>query len=517
MMPRMKQKLHRWTTHIPIRWRLTLISLGLFTVLLSGLGTIILLMSEQALLNNQIAALHNEALLAVKGLRNHPFVLSKPPGPPEGQLSPSLQSAVVVLAERLTSSNADAIVLSPNGTVLVPSNDFPLAPSPIRLSAAEIHQAMTDDSEGSKLVRDAHKQRQLVALIPLVNDHQTVAILQISTPTATIDEFITTLRFILLLGVGGALSIAIALTFPLIGTALRPLVEIERTSRYIAEERALSMRLCPPATNDEIGRLTLSFNQMVEQLETAFKRQEQFVSDASHELRTPLTVLRGSLEMLLIGVDRGDIETSRRLARSMSSEVLRMQRLVEDLLALTRLDESKRMVREDVVGVRVIIDTVYDQAQQLAHGQDIRSDVVADICSVRADPDRLQQILLNIVENAVKYTPPNGCVKLTACNGVEHTVVIEVRDTGKGIPAEALPHVFDRFYRVDSARSRRVGGSGLGLAIAKELIEAQGGTITIDSVVGQGTTVTIRLRAVTDDVVVAQQSPVISFDNDDDG
>jgi two-component system, OmpR family, sensor kinase len=508
MMGRMKQKLNKWTTHIPIRWRLTLISLGLFTVLLSGLGTVILLMSEQALLNNQIDALHNEALLAVKGLRNHPFVLSKPPGPPEGQLSPTLLSSLIVLAERLTSSNSDAIILSPSGTVIVPSNDFPLAPMPIRLSPTEIHQAMTADSEGSKLVRDAHKLRQLVVLIPLVNDHQTVAILQISTPTSTIDEFITTLRFILLLGVGGALSIAIALTFPLIGTALRPLVEIERTSRYIAEERALSMRLCAPATNDEIGRLTLSFNQMVEQLEMAFKRQKQFVSDASHELRTPLTVLRGSLEMLLIGVDRGDIDTARRLARSMSSEVLRMQRLVEDLLALTRLDEGKRAVREDIVNVRSIIDKVYDQAQQLARGQDIRSDVAANIFSVRADPDRLQQILLNIVENAVKYTATDGCVKLVACNGVENTVVIEVRDNGKGIPAEALPHVFDRFYRVDSARSRiapqRVGGSGLGLAIAKELIEAQGGTITIDSTIGQGTTVTIRLRAVMNDVEVAE-------------
>jgi signal transduction histidine kinase len=166
------------------------------------------------------------------------------------------------------------------------------------------------------------------------------------------------------------------------------------------------------------------------------------------------------------------------------------------------------MVREDVVNVRAIIDKVYDQAQQLARGQDIRSDVAANISSVCADPDRLQQILLNIVENAVKYTATDGCVKLIACNGVENMVVIEVRDNGKGIPAEALPHVFDRFYRVDSARSRvasqRVGGSGLGLAIAKELIEAQGGTITIDSIVGQGTTVTIRLRAVTDEVEVTR-------------
>jgi len=490
----MKQRLQEVTERIPIRWRLTLISLGLITVLLSGLGFVVLFTAERALLNNQAEALRNEGFQAVKGIKGHPFVLVPLPGPTAGHLSSELRAPLTVLAGRLTNSTTDAIILSPSGSVIISSNNLP---PPIKLSSTQIQQTLVDGNY--LLSHDARGQRQLVVLIPLASEHHTVAILQLSISTAaTIDQFITTLRFILLLGVSGALGVAIALVFPLIGAALHPLVEMERTSRRIAGG-ALSMRLAPPATNDEIGRLTLSFNQMVEQLEAVFSRQKQFVADASHELRTPLTVLRGSLEMLLMGVDRGDIETSRRLAHSMSSEVLRMQRLVEDLLALTRLDEGKMLLREDAIDIHAIIDKVYDQAQQLARGQEIHSKVAQDIPLARADADRLQQVLLNIVENALKYTSSNGYVELVAYNEGQETVLIEVRDNGKGIPASALPHVFDRFYRVDPARSRlsrHVGGNGLGLAIARELIEAQGGTITISSTFGKGTTVTIRLRAV---------------------
>lgn len=504
-----KQKLRGVSERIPIRWRLTLISLGLITVLLSGLGFVVLFSAERALLNNQAEALRVEGFqaikgLTVKGIKGHPFVFVSPPGPSVGPLPPALRGPLALLAERLTSGFTDATILSPDGATIISGDDSSL---PIKLSSTQIHQTLVDASQGNSylLVFDTHKQRQLVVLIPLVCAHHTVAILQLSMPTAaTIDQFVTTLRFILLLGVCGALGIAIALVVPLIGAALRPLVDMERTSRRIAGG-ALSMRLAVPATDDEIGRLTISFNQMVEQLEAVFSRQKQFVADASHELRTPLTVLRGSLEMLLMGVDRGDIETSRRLAHSMSSEVLRMQRLVEDLLALTRLDEGKMMLREDAIDIRTIIGKVYDQAQQLAHGQEIRSKISPHISLARADADRLQQVLLNIVENALKYTSTDGCVELVAYNEDQDAVLIEVRDNGKGIPSSALPHVFDRFYRVDPARSRfsrHIGGNGLGLAIARELIEAQGGTITISSTFGQGTTVSIRLRAIIDNGVV---------------
>jgi two-component system OmpR family sensor kinase len=494
------KRLQRLANRIPIRWRLTLVSLGVLTLLLSALGIIILLTAEQALLSNEATALHKEARLAVSGLRGHPFVLTAPPGPPSGPLPPDFSLPAQVLVQKLASASANATILSPAGSIVVSGSDLPLTPLPVTLSPARIQQTLANDSQNNSylLVRDAQRKRQLVVLMPIVSQHHTIAILQLNTPTTTADEFIITLRLILLFGVIGALSIAIALTFPLVGAALHPLRDMERTSRRIAQG-ALSMRLQVPLTDDEIGHLALSFNWMVAQLETAFQRQKQFVADVSHELRTPLTALSGSLEMLLIGADKGDIEASRRLARGMYAEVQRMHRLVEDLLVLTRLDEGKMVLREDTIDIHTVIDKVYDQAQQLSHGQEIRSETALDMPLVHADADRLQQVLLNIVDNALKFTPADGCVALSAYREGQTAVIIKIRDNGKGIAPEALPHVFDRFYRADPARSRlphSATGSGLGLAIAKELIEAQGGTISITSVPGKGTTVTIQLQAI---------------------
>lgn len=496
------KRLARWVQRIPIRWRLTLVSLGMLALLLGTLGTVILLTAEQALLSSEATALHQEARLAVSGLRNRPFGIAEAPEPPPGPLPPDFGLAASILVQKLASASVNATILSPTDATLIPGSNFPLAPLPVTLSPSLIQQTLTSDSQGGGylLARDAQGKRQLVVLMPLVRDDHTIAILQLNTPTTTTDEFLTTLRLILLFGVIGALSIAIALTFPLVGAALRPLVEMERTSRRIAEG-ALSMRLQTPQTDDEIGHLARSFNQMVAQLETAFKRQKQFVADVSHELRTPLAALSGSLEMLLIGADRGEIEASRRLVHGMYAEVQRMHRLVEDLLVLTRLDEGKIVLREDMINVATIIDKVYDQGQQLAHGQEIRTEIALDIPPVRADADRLQQVLLNVMDNALKFTPAGGWVELSAYGRGQTAAIIEIRDNGKGVPPEALPHVFDRFYRADRARSRlpqSVSGSGLGLAIAKELIEAQGGTISISSAPDKGTTVTIQLRAALD-------------------
>jgi two-component system OmpR family sensor kinase len=210
--------------------------------------------------------------------------------------------------------------------------------------------------------------------------------------------------------------------------------------------------------------------------------------------------LSGSLEMLLIGADQGNIEASRRLLHGMYSEVQRMYRMIEDLLSLTRLDAGKIALRKDIIAVDTIISTIREQAQYLTRGQTFHCSVAPDVPAIRGDRDRLQQILSNIIDNAIKFTPTDGSVELRA-RADEGSVVITVSDTGQGIPPEALPHVFDRFYRADPSRQRpaqQVGGSGLGLSIAKELVEAQGGTITISSTLGVGTLVSIRFPAVED-------------------
>ncbi|GLV56574.1 two-component sensor histidine kinase [Dictyobacter sp. S3.2.2.5] len=499
-MDKSKKRWRSIANKVSIRWRLTLISLGLLTLLLSALGVIILFTAEQALYSNEATSLRYEARLAVNSLKNHPLRLVDAPGPPAGPLDPTSDIPLKILAQKIASTSDEATILAPDGTIIATSTNAPFTPSTVLLSFSQVRQTLQNDQQGNNYLiqKDVQGKRQIVVLLPLEQDNETVAILQVGRPIDSIDNFMTTLRLILLLGTIGALGLATALTFPLISVALHPLVDMERSSREIANG-ALWLRLNTELPNDEIGVLARSFNSMVAQLETAFQQQKRFVADVSHELRTPLTALNGSLEMLLLGADKGNPETTRRLTKGMYAEVQRMHRLVEDLLALTRLDEHKLQFRQETIDIQKFTRTLYDQAQQLAHGQNITRLVAENILPVRADADKLQQTLLNIIDNALKFTPATGQVKIIAYNEEPDTVIIEIQDTGKGIPADALPHIFDRFYRVDSARSRsaqKVGGNGLGLAIAKELIEAQGGNIIVQSQLDKGTTVTLRLPAI---------------------
>jgi two-component system OmpR family sensor kinase len=451
------------------------------------------------------------------------------------------------------------VVLSTSGTVLIPSASAysPAAlPPAVNVGGAALRGALgaVPSDNAYMVARDASGQHQLVVLMPIVStaDQTTVALLQISTSTTPIVASVTATRLVLALGIAVTLGIAAALTFPLMSAGLRPLVAMERASRRIAAG-AMSLRLEEPPTNDEIGQLARSFNSMVEQLEAAFARQKRFVADVSHELRTPLTALSGELEMLLLGADRGKPEATRRLARGMYAEVGRLHRLVADLLTLTRLDEGRAELRDETIDLAPMLRDVAERAEHLAHGQRIHLAVSAPLPLVHAEADRTRQVLLNLVENALKYTPPAGDITLRArpaaetkhdAEGMEEDeivvedmtaeatevdaaaenvaevratgwVEVEIADSGVGIAPEALPHVFERFYRADPARAhppKRSGGAGLGLSIAKSLIEAQGGEISVASELGRGTTVTIRFPAAgkhtVPDAVLAEPRPV---------
>ncbi len=497
---RQKRPFLSFMQRIPLRWRLALLSLGLLTVLLGALGLIVSAIAQQVLVTNEVSVLQNEARVAVKGVikdfrpQNRPFSAVYhfyPPGPPPPGFAPAANSLLHALVSPDT--NTYAAILSPTGGTFL-SGPYNLSPTVAPALVLQVIQT----TNPYVIARSATGGRQFVVFIPLVNNLHTVGILQISTPTTPVDDFLTPFHQAVFFGIIGTVVLAIILIFPLVSVALRPLVEIERTSRRIAQGE-LSMRIDSPPIDDEIGRLARSFNRMVAQLEVAFQRQKRFVADVSHELRTPLTALSGSLEMLLLGADRGNIEASHRLTRGMYAEVQRMHRMVEDLLALTRLDEGKLALRKEVIDVETVLSIVYEQAEYLAHGQNLCCTIEPGIPSVCVDRDRLQQVLLNLVDNALKFTPPGGRVELRAGSDRQKRVTLAVSDTGQGIAPEALPYVFDRFYRADPSRSRpsqQAGGSGLGLAIAKELIKAQGGTITISSTPGQGTTVTICFPAV---------------------
>jgi two-component system, OmpR family, sensor kinase len=499
----------------PLRWRLALVSLGLLATLLISLGILISASEEQTLLTNQAHALGAEASLVQEAGQGSttPFTPAQIQAFPT--MSDELASSLVSDTQRVLGQDVGVSMVSFDGRVLAapPQNnaDRHNPPLPgVTLAPSTVQQWLIMRPT-YLLAHDTLGQRELVVLQPIVvpdksgaridPSHSLVgyskALLQLSIPTTPIDQSLATTRLVLIFGILAALGIAMALTLPLINLALRPLVEMERVSARIAAG-ALSLRLTEPAARDEIGRLARAFNRMVARLEVAFARQKRFVADVSHELRTPLTGLGGSLEILLFGAAHDDEEVTHRLMSGMYAEVERMQRLVADLLVLTSLDEGRLKLRLTTVEVSPLLADVCAQMQSQVHGQSLTYQVPPGLPALRGDADQLRRVFLNIVENALKFTPPGGRVELRAANEKQGWVMLEIQDTGAGIPSEALPHVFERFYRADSSRTRQswqMGGSGLGLSLARELVEAHGGTIAISSRVGQGTTVALRLAA----------------------
>ena len=476
---------------LPLRWRIVLVLFGLLILLLGGLGTLVSLTEEHALFQNEATALKNQARLAIP---RRDF-LGVPPGGPNSINQPDLLTFQFnALITRLGNGNLRASIFTPTGNLIV-TRDSGFAPY-VAPSLDTINEAMATNNVSDYYLLFGDSQRQLVVLLPLQTTDQIVGILAISTPTAPFDNTISMTRLAMGLGIALALGLAALLTWPLISAALRPLAQMERTSAIIANGD-LSLRLEEPPTNDEIGRLARSFNHMVAELDGAFSRQKRFVADASHELRTPLTALRGSLEMQLIGATESDPAGARRLVRGMYAETRRMQRLVDDLLILTRIDDHRLELHPEVIDIPALMNDLADVANSLGQGQNIVTEVPADRHEFRCDPDRLRQILLNLLSNAVKFTPATGTVHISMAADLERTgVTFTIQDTGIGIPAEDLPLAFDRFYRGDPSRARSAaipGGSGLGLAIVRGLVDALGGTIGLSSTVGEGTTATVWL------------------------
>jgi two-component system OmpR family sensor kinase len=277
-------------------------------------------------------------------------------------------------------------------------------------------------------------------------------------------------------------------------------------------------RLRLPSGGNEVARLGGAFDHMVDRLAANLQAQRRFVADASHELRTPLTSLEGLSEMLLMGADRGDGRAVQRMARSMHGELGRMARLVSDLLTLSRLDSAAPM-QFAPVDVGKLLENIAEQVTPMAEAREIDLNVAREgdgLVVVSADPDRLKQVILNLVDNALRYTPANGEVKLSAGHDAETgRVRIEVRDTGPGIAVDDIPYIFDRFYRGDPSRARTTGSTGLGLAIARSIAQAHGGTIEAQSTPGEGACFIVTLPAhrptAQADAAVAAEAPQRSY------
>lgn len=303
----------------------------------------------------------------------------------------------------------------------------------------------------------------------------------------------------LLLGAVVLAGVTLAGGLVLVRRALSPVGEVMRHAERISS-RNLTERLPVAPTGDELEHLTLALNHMISRLDEAFQHNRRFLADASHELRTPLTILRGELEAMVRTEPTELTEAvDRERLGGLLEEVERLAHLVENLFALSRLDAGLAQNPPQIFDLARLAAATCEQMCLLAEDKQLSIQCAAQSpVMVQGDRSRIKQVIVNLLDNAIKYTPEGGLIRLSVfARSAE--AVCEVTDNGIGIPPEALPHVFDRFYRVDAARNRDQGGAGIGLSIVKAICLAHGGRVDAESRAGGGSTFRFIIPRVTEE------------------
>ena len=340
--------------------------------------------------------------------------------------------------------------------------------------------------------------------VPISVAGQIVGAVQVGQPLIEVDATLKRVLILLTLGTVVMITIAGGVGLLMSWLALRPIDRITQTAGRIVHAQDLGQRLPVPKTDDEVGRLVSTFNAMLERLDRLFQAQQRLGADVSHELRTPLTTIRGNVDLLRRGAADDPVERVAALD-AIEGEVDRMNRLVADLLILAQAEAGMKLEKQPVELDTLILE-VYRQAQLMSAARFPIGERVAirlgheDQAIIQGDPDRIKQLLLNLIDNALKYTPPGGTVTIALDRDPEW-VRVSVEDTGIGIPPEVLPHIFDRFYRAQREGRK---GVGLGLSIARWIAEAHGGRLSAESEVGQGSIFTLWLPTKT----VNEKKPV---------
>jgi signal transduction histidine kinase len=352
--------------------------------------------------------------------------------------------------------------------------------------------------------------QMIYAAAPIVHDGRVIGAVQVSVPASQVTA--RTQSFWLSLGLTAVLAaLAAALAgWVLAGELVRPVERLRAAARRLAAGH-LDERVPAKDTGGvtEIAQLAEAFNFMAGSIEETLNRQREFVANASHELRTPVTNIKLRAEQLGQGA-LGDPAVARRWVGEIESEANRLSRMAGDLLAMSRQDAGAPAFRE-LVDVNAVVEYVVEEMSLRAELEhvDLRADLAPVLPEVEADPIGLQTVLLNLVDNALQYTSEGGRISVrtelaSPQDGQPRSLILTVSDTGRGIPPEDLPHIFERFYRVDKSHSRRMAratgdgaitgsGAGLGLAIVRGIVEEHGGTVTASSTLGVGTTMMIAL------------------------
>jgi len=323
-----------------------------------------------------------------------------------------------------------------------------------------------------------------VITMPILRNGKLGNLIQMGTSLEAVQDTLKNLRLFLLFSVPMVLLLATFVGRFMARRALQPVSEITKIAREVSARADLSKRIPVNDSQDEIGHLANTFNDMMDRLDSSFAQMRQFSSDASHELRTPLTVMRGQNELIL-NKERTP-EDYQEVICSNLEEINYMSKILEDLFTLSKSDENQIQMDLKPVDLKAVIEEVFKHAEIIAAEKKISVHIV-HVESVMIDGDavRLRQMIWNIMQNGIKYTHPGGKVKISLEN-LEDIACLTVKDTGIGISEKDLPFIFNRFFRVDKARSRQVGGSGLGLSICKFIVEAHHGKIEVESELGDG-------------------------------
>jgi two-component system sensor histidine kinase BaeS len=327
---------------------------------------------------------------------------------------------------------------------------------------------------------------------PVLVENRLVGVIYLSQPLRDVTAVLHDLRTRWLLSTAIALLLSGVAGLLLSGAIASPLRRLTVAAGAVAQGQFDQQ--VPVRSQDELGHLSRAFNDMTARLRAARQMQIDFVANVSHELRTPLTSIKGMIETLRDGaVD--DPEVRDPFLETVEDETDRLIRLVNDLLLLSRADSEALNLHRQSKDLTELVQATVDRLATEAEARKLVLEVEAspDAPPAWADADRIEQVLLNLLDNAIKYSPPGGTVTVKVVAGPDHSALVQVRDEGIGIPAEDLPHIGRRFYRADKARSRAKGGSGLGLAIAQALVAAHGGRLWLESQEGQGTTVSFTL------------------------
>lgn len=463
----MASSVQLWFDRSPLRVRLTLwyvLLMGLTLILFSGYLYVRLQHSLMAQIDSALQVAASQAFAN----------LDDENGLPVFQNTENMQD----VARRLSQTGFAVRLLAPDGVVWDGFGGYTAVPVWVPTSPGYA-------------TRPGHETSWRIYSQPIqTRDGRIIGWLQAAQSMVAMQETLEHLRMQLLLGLPLVLLLAGVGGLFLADRALRPIDHITRTAQAISASD-LSRRMDYRGPADEVGRLANTFDRMLDRLQRAFAQERRFTADAAHELRTPLTVLKGRIGVVL-SRPRPRVEYERTL-RDLEREVDRLIRLSTDLLFLARIDQGRLSWQPEVLNLSELLTATIEQMQPLAEEKGlVLETVISPDLSAYGDADHLIRLFLNLLDNAIKYTPAGGRVTVEAERDGA-SMCIAVRDTGPGIPPGDIPHLFERFYRVETDRSRETGGAGLGLAIAYEIVRQLGGHIDVHSGPGRGTVFMVHL------------------------